>query len=68
MTNHQLTLTSCGFKICIHILWLDSLCLKPLITVAIFKQGWKAVIFWNSLAFCAATAQLLPHLSETLLC
>lgn len=50
MTNHQLTLTSCGFKIWIQMLRFDSFCLNPLTAVPIFKQGWKTVIFWNSLA------------------
>ena len=50
MTNRQLTLTSCGFKVWIQMLRFDSLCLKPLTAVPIFKQGWKTAIFWNSLA------------------
>lgn len=63
MTNHQLTLTSCGFEIWIQMLRFDSLCLKPLTTVPIFKQGWKTVIFWNSLASPSPPASLLSSFS-----
>lgn len=60
MTNHQLTVTSCGFKN-LHPNAVVGLCLKPLTTAAIFGQGWKAVIFWNSLAFpTGALASSLP--------
>lgn len=64
MTNRQLTLTSCGFKIWIQMLRFDSLCLKPLTAVPIFKQGWKTVIFWNSLA--SPPPLLSPALSPSI--
>lgn len=65
MTNTQLTLTFRGFKIWIQMLRFDSLCLKPLTAVPIFKQRWRTVIFWNSLVSPpCCSPRLRPQLTE----